>query len=60
MRVSEARVSSIEHGGGGLELSTLDNYARALGARIEVRVVFEGQTFVLTAGDWEGDGPDPK
>jgi PadR family transcriptional regulator len=55
MRVSRARVSTIERGGDLLQLSTLLNYGRALGARIEVRVVFGGETFILAAVDGTGD-----
>ncbi len=46
MGVTQANVSRIERAS-DLQLSTLDKYVRALGGRLELRVVFDDEEVVL-------------
>ncbi|MBA2349210.1 MAG: XRE family transcriptional regulator [Solirubrobacterales bacterium] len=43
LELSRPRVSTIEHAGEDLRLSTVDRYVTALGGRLELRVHFDDQ-----------------
>jgi DNA-binding XRE family transcriptional regulator len=49
MRVARPRVSTIEHAGEDLRLSTLERYVQALGGRLEIHAVFDDEDVKLSA-----------